>query len=364
MDIEGIGSVTGLDVFIIGHTNPDEFNQFLTRKGGEWQRRRTTPIHVRHVLNLTCEEKVQRKLVGLTSFKKVHTSPHTFELLAHLGILSRLTKSEKAKPFQKMCLYAGLPFDGREDLDISVEDLYKEGKEEKNHVKEGATGLDSTNLSKMILFALTRAEENGCLFVLDLADEIIHYLESGMDSTIKDRSADLNAEIKQMVSEVKDAYRQKCYKAAVKCFLNEHQQKLEDLFRLYILYCNNFLDNVKLATDVAKKEENEMRRIESRMDIAESKKREWRMGITRQVAMSESRQLKNFPKVHKAIEEIMVKELEPLMKLTLISDELSKKDEQEKNRNVLLQQLIEMGYCEKCARRAIEVASDKMRDPK
>lgn len=360
LDIEGIGSVTGLDTFIIGHTNPDEFNTFLTRKGGEWQRRRTTPIHVRHVLSRACEEQVQRKLVGLTTYKKVHASPYTYELLAHLGILSRLTKSEKVKPFQKMCLYAGIPFDGQEDLDISVEDLYKEGKNNKNNVKEGTIGLDSTNLSKMILFALNRAEENGCLFVLDLVDEIAHYLENDLDSTIKDRSAELNAEIKQMLSDIKDLYRQKCYKDAVKCFLSEHQQKLENMFRLYILYCNNFVDSVKLATDVAKKEEYEMRRIESRMDIQESGKREWRTVITRAVLKSESKLLKDFPKANKAIEAIMIKELEPLMRLTLKSDKISEKDEQDKNRNLLLQQLIVMGYCAKCAQRAIEVAADTM----
>lgn len=361
VDIEGIGRVSGLDVFIVGHSNPDEYKSFESRKGAEWLHRRVSVNHVGHVLNCQAEERIQRKLVDLSTFEKIHKSPYTYEFLAHLGILSRLTKHEKVKPFQKMCLYANIPFDGQEDLGISVEDLYKEGQEDKNHVREGTTGLDSTLLNKIMNGALTRAKDDNCLFVLDLIDEVPRFLKSGHDATVKDRPAEMNEEIiEKMVPELRDFYRQKCYKDAVKCFLNEHQQKLENMFHLYILYCNNFVDNAKLATDVAKREEYEMRRIESRMDVSESGKREWRTMITRQVAMSQSKNLKDFPKAHKAIETIMVKELEPLMMLTLKSDKLSDQAEQEKNRGVLRQQLIEMGYCAKCAQRAIEVASDTM----
>lgn len=356
IDIPGIGEVTGLDLLIIGHTNQSEYNQFKTLKGGEWLRRRVIPIKTPHVLNFRSEEKIQKKLIEMTNFKKIHQSPFTYECLALLGILSRLADCEKVNPFYKAKFYAQERFEGDEDIDIKLEDIVKDGKAK----NEGESGLDSTTINKMILFALGRAKN--CLFILDLIDEIEHFLRAGSDATDKDRAAELNVKIDQIVPALKKYYKELIYKDVVKCFLFEHKEDVENYFKLYIQAVKDFLKEKNREPEKAKKDEQLMRRIEEKLRIDNSGKKEWRLKVLADQVTYDSDKLESFPKLKKAIEDIILEDVGPTIKLTLISDKVNEKGEKDKRQGALLEQLKEFGYCDICAKKAVEIASDRIRE--
>ena len=356
IDIPGIGEVTGLDLLIIGHTNQSEYNQFKSLKGGEWLRRRVIVVKTPHVLNFRDEEKIQKKLVEGTNFKKVHKSPSVYECLGFLGVLSRMTDCEKVDLLQKALLYAKERFEGDEDIDIKIEDIIREGKSK----NEGENGLDSTTIDKMILFALGRTK--GCLFVLDLIKEIEHFLQSGSDATDKDRTVEINEKIAKIVPALKEYYKGKIYRDVVKCFLFEHHENIENYFKLYIQAVKDFLKDKNREPDKAKRDEQLMRRIEEKLRITEAGKKEWRYKVLADQTIYGSAKLESFPKLKKAIEDIILEDLGPLMKLTLTSNKVNEKVDQVKRQSILLQQLKESGYCDECAKRAIEIAADVIRE--
>lgn len=356
IDIPGIGEVTGLDLLIIGHTNMEEYERFRALKGGEWLRRRVVVIKTPHVLSFRDEERIQKKLVENTNFKKIHQSPYTYECLGFLGVFSRMVYDEKIPMFHKAKLYAQESFEGQEDLDIKLEDIIKDGKAK----NEGETGLDSATLSKMLLFALSRSKK--CLFVLDLIEEADHFLKSGCDATDKDRSVEINERIVKLIPGLEKYYKNLIYKDVARCFLYEHKEDVENYFKLYVQAVKEFLKDKNRDQEKAKRDEQMMERIESYLKIGESGKKEWRLKILADMTIYGSKELDSFPKLKKAIEDIFLEDLGPLMKLTLISDKVNEKAEQNKRKNVLLEQLKEAGYCDECAEKAVEIAANMIRE--
>lgn len=355
IDIPRIGEVTGLDLLIIGHTNQSEYKKFEGQAGGEWLRRRVIIVKTPHVLNFRCEEKIQKKLVEQTNLKTIHQSPYTYESLGFLGVFSRLSETEKISLIQKARLYAQERFEGDEDIDIKIEDLIKDGKSK----KEGESGFDSTTLNKMLIFALSRAKN--CLFVLDLIDEIEHFIQAGFDATKKDRPAEINERISKIIVEIKKYYKDRIYKDVIKCFLFEHKEDVENYFKLYIQAVKDYL---KKSPDPEKVQQDEklMRRVEEKMGYSEIQKKERRQGLMAEIGIYKSEDLALFPKYKKAIEDIILEDLSPLIKLTLISDKVQDKEEKSRRQRVLLEQLVEMGYCQECAEKAIKVSIDKIRE--
>jgi len=353
VEIPGIETFEGLDLVIIGHTNEAEYKRFLGKEGASWLRDRCEVVDVPYVLNYQEEARIYKKLVNQTDYRYKKVSPRLYEQIAKFVIATRLVEDEKVDFYEKVKLYAGENIE--RELDIEINDIIKFGKEK----REGMFGISPRTIAKILINFVFPKTKND-LFILDLIDEVEKFL-GDEDPTKKDRPQEVNERIPELLSELRDICRKRIFKDVINCFLTEHQGDIENYFNLYISYIEEIEENRKEN----EKYEKFMRRIEEKIGIAESGKREWRLGFLSRVRGKLLRErgikLESFPKVKKAIEEIILEDLGPIIQLTLISEDIKNKEEKKERRNSIIKELQGMGYSEESAKKAIEIAADILR---
>lgn len=121
-----------IDEVIFGGTNNPEWEKLRDTKEMEALRDRIIHIPMPYILKLSDEEKIYRKffVVGDKRMQEQHMAPHTLEIAAYVGVISRLTKSKKGELSlrDKLKLYDGKQVPGfNED---SIMELMREAEQE------------------------------------------------------------------------------------------------------------------------------------------------------------------------------------------------------------------------------------------
>jgi len=145
-------------------------------------------------------------------------------------------------------------------------------------------------------------------------------------------------------------------KDVINCFLWEHGSDVRNIFNVYIADIKKFRKK-----EASKKEEGRMRRIEEKIGITESQKMEWRLSLLLRV-VEEGAELKNFPRVKRAVEEIVLEDLGPIIQMILLSEDIKDKEQKKKGREVIIERLKKMGYSRQEAEKAMEITADKLRE--
>ena len=353
VEIPGIEIFEGLDVVIIGHTNEAEYKRFLSKEGASWLRDRCEVINVPYVLNYQEEARIYKKLVNQTDYRKVSVSPRLYKQIAKFAVATRLVEDEKVDFYEKVKLYAGE--DIERELDIEIEDLIEFGKEK----REGMFGISPRTITKILINFVFPKTKND-LFILDLIDEVEKFLLGDEDPTKKDRPQEVNERIPGLLSELRKITRERIFRDVINCFLSEHQADVENYFELYIRAASQFIFEKKEN----ERDEEFMRRIEEKIGITKSGAREYRLEVlARKGKIEESGtfSLNSFPRLKKAIEELVLEDLGPIIQLTLISEDIKNKEEKKERRNSIIKKLQGMGYSEESAKKAIEIAADILR---
>ncbi len=318
---------TDIDTVILGHTNEPEYRKLQSNEFMEALRDRTVKIDVPYVTKLDHEQRIYEKDYNDRRVRGKHIAPHTLEVAATWAVLTRLEepKHHGLTLLQKLKLYNGKTLPGF--TTENIEQLRKEAKH------EGLQGISPRYVQDKISNALVNNTEATCINPFMVLNE----LENGLKHHSLIANEETREGYRRLISVVKDEY--------TDIVKNEVQRAIaadeEALTRL----CSNYIDNVKAYTQREKvrnkftgqdeqPDERQMRSIEERIDIPETRKDDFRREIMNYIgALSldgKKFDYKTNERLHKALEMKLFEDQKDTIKLTSLVSNVVDKDTQEK----------------------------------
>jgi serine protein kinase len=337
---------TDIDEVIIGHTNEAEFKKLLNNEFMEAFRDRTIKVDIPYITRLSEEVKIYQKDYNLEKIKGKHIAPHTLEMAAMWAVLTRLEdpKKHNLTLLQKLKLYDGKSLPGY------TQDNIKELRKETS--REGMEGISPRYVQDKISNALVSEKGEGCMNPFLVLNE----LESGLRSHSLIVSEDQRKRFSDLLAVVKQEYED-----VVK---NEVQRAISADEDAIAKLCANYIDNVKAYTQKEKvknkytgqdeePDERLMRSIEEKIDIADSRKDDFRREIMNYIGAlaidGKTFDYKTNERLHKALELKLFEDQKDSIKLTSLVSAVVDKDTQEKIDVVKGRMIRNYGYCEICA---------------
>jgi serine protein kinase len=337
---------TDIDEVILGHTNEAEYRKLLNNEFMEALRDRTVKIDIPYITKLTEEVRIYEKDYNPERIKGKHIAPHTVEMAAMWAVLTRLEEPKKHNLtlLQKLKLYNGKTLPG------FTEDNIKELR--KTAAREGMDGISPRYVQDKISNALVSEKSEGCVNPFLVLNE----LEAGLKTHSLISSDEQRKHYRELLAVVKQEY-EDTVKNEVQRAISADEEAIDKL-------CANYIDNVKAYTQKEKVKnrytgENEepderlMRAIEEKIDIADSRKDDFRREIMNYIgALAVEGKSFNFrtnERLHKALELKLFEDQKDSIKLKHLVSSVVDKDTQEKI-DVVKQRLIKgHAYCEICA---------------
>jgi len=341
---------TDIDEVIIGHTNEPEFRKLQNNEFMEALRDRTVKIDVPYITRLDQEVRIYQRDYNAEKIPHVHVAPHTVDMAAMWAILTRLEDPKKADltKLQKLKLYNGKTLPGyNED---NVKELRKEA------FREGLEGISPRYIQDKISNSLVKHGHTGCLNPFMVFNE----LEAGLKHHSLINSKDQLEYFKEMLAVARQEY-EDIVKNDVQKAISLDEKAVETL-------CANYIDHVKAYTQKEKvrnkysnkleeADERFMRSIEEKIDIAESRKDDFRREIMNYIGALaiEGKQFdyKMNERLHRALELKLFEDQKDSIKLTTIISNVVDKETQEKIDVIKTRLIKNHSYCEKCATDAL-----------
>jgi serine protein kinase len=335
---------TDIDEVIIGHTNEAEYRKLLNNEFMEALRDRTVKVDIPYITRVSEEVKIYAKDYTSQKVGK-HIAPHTLYVAALWAVLTRLEEPKKHNlgVLQKAKLYDGKTLPGF--TQDNIKELRKEA------TREGLDGISPRYVQDKISNALVSEKSDGAGTINPFM--ILNELESGL----KHHSLISNEEERKRYGELMSIVKQE-YEDIVK---NEVQRAISADEDAIAKLCANYIDNVKAYTQKEKvrnpytgqheePDERLMRSIETKIDIPESRKDDFRREIMNYIGALavEGRQFdyKTNERLHKALESKLFEDQKDSIKLTSLVSNVVDRATQEKI-DVVKQRLIKnFGYDE------------------
>ncbi|MEK6608024.1 MAG: serine protein kinase [Myxococcota bacterium] len=337
---------TDIDEVILGHTNEAEYKKLLNNEFMEALRDRTIKVDIPYITRLSEEVKIYQKDYNPERIKGKHIAPHTLEMAAMWAVLTRLEEPKKHNLtlLQKLKLYDGKTLPGF--TQDNVKELRKES------TREGMEGISPRYVQDKISNALVSDRGEGCVNPFMVMNE----LEAGLRHHSLITSEDQKSGYSEQLGYVKREY-EDIVKNEVQRAISADEDAIGKL-------CANYIDNVKAYTQKEKvknrytgqdeePDERLMRSIEEKIDIAESRKDDFRREIMNYIGALaiEGKQFdyRANERLHKALELKLFEDQKDSIKLTSIIAGVVDKDTQEKIDVVKNRLTRSYGYCEICS---------------
>jgi serine protein kinase len=265
---------THIDEVILGHTNEPEYKKLQSNELMEAFRDRTIKIDIPYNIRLGDEVKIYDKDFGKEKVRGIHIAPHTIEVAAMWAVLTRLDEPKKAglTLMQKLKLYDG------KNLPGFTEDSVRELKEE--HPREGMKGISPRYIQDKVSNCLVSEQAQGdrCINPFMLMNE----LETGLSHHSLITDEEQKKRYKELLSTVREEY-EDTLKAEVQRAISADEDAIQRL-------CTNYIENVRAYTQREKvrnkytgrdepPDERQMRAIEEKIDIPDSRKDDFRQEI-------------------------------------------------------------------------------------
>jgi serine protein kinase len=337
---------TDIDEVIIGHTNEAEYRKLLNNEFMEALRDRTIKVDIPYITKLKEEVKIYRKDFTAQRVRGKHVAPHTIEMAAMWAILTRLEEPKKhdLTLLQKLKLYDGKTLPGF--TQDNVKELRKET------IREGMDGISPRYVQDKISNALVsqRSETSINPFL------VLNELESGL----RQHSLITNEDLRKRYSELLAVVKQE-YEEVVK---NEVQRAISADEKAIKRLASNYIDNVKAYTQKEKvknpytgqdeePDERLMRSIETKIDIPDSRKDDFRREIMNYIGAL-AVEGKKFAydtneRLHRALEQKLFEDQKDTIKLTSLVSNAIDKETQQKIEVVKERMIRDFGYNEESA---------------
>ncbi len=337
---------TDIDEVILGHTNEPEYKKLQNNELMEAFRDRTVKVDVPYNIRLRNEIRIYEKDFNAEKVRGKHIAPHTIEMAAMWGVLTRLEEPRKPNLtlMQKLKLYNGKTLPG------FTQDNIRELMEESE--REGMEGISPRYIQDKISNALVNDKDDGCINPFMVLNELGRGLEH--HSLINDE--DLKKRYRELLAEVKLEYED-----TVK---NEVQKAISADAEAIQRLCANYVDNVKAYTQKEKvrnkytgqdeePDERLMRSIEEKIQIPDSRKDDFRREIMNYIgALALEGKVFDYAtneRLQKALELKLFEDKKDSIKLTQLVSSIADQETQEKIDVVKSRLIKNYGYCDICA---------------
>jgi serine protein kinase len=336
---------TDIDEVIIGHTNSPEYRRLENNEFMEALKDRTVRIDIPYITRLRDEIKIYERDFNRKRVK-VHIAPHTLEIAAMWAVLTRLEEPKKPNLtlLQKLKLYNGRTLPG------FTEDNIKELRKETQ--REGMEGISPRYVQDKISNALVNYQQDGYINPFMVLNE----LEGGLKNHALISSEENRKRYKDLLSVVKEEYTE-IVKNEVQRAISADEEAIKRL-------CGNYIDNIKAYTQrervrnrftgqMEEPDERQMRSIEEKIDIPESRKDDFRREIMNYIGAlaieGKTFDYKTNERLHKALELKLFEDQKDSIKLTSLVSRVIDKDTQEKIDVVKARLIRDFGYNEQSA---------------
>ncbi len=337
---------TDIDLVIVGHTNEPEYRKLQNNEFMEALRDRTIKIDIPYITRLDAEVKIYKKDFNSKTVPYIHIAPHTLEMASMWAILTRLEEPKKANLtlVQKLKLYNGKT--SQHFTEDNIKELRKEAS------KEGMEGISPRYIQDRISNALIADKGNGCINPFIILNE----LGSGLKGHSLINDDEVRKRYNELLVEVKREY-EDIVKHEVQRAISADEGAIEKL-------CGNYIDNVKAYIQKGKvknkytgaddePDERMMRSIEEKIEIAASRKDDFRREIMNYIGAlaleGKSFDFRTSERLHKALELKLFEDQKDTIKLTTLVSSVVDKETQAKIDVVKNRLIKNYGYCEICA---------------
>ena len=334
---------TDIDEVIIGHTNEAEYQRLLENRFMEALRDRTVKIDIPYITKLSEEIKIYAKDYNPKKVRGRFIAPHTLEMAAMWAILTRLEEPKKHQLslLQKLKLYDGKTLPG------FTQDTVKELRKEAG--REGMDGISPRYVQDKIANCLV--SERGQMSINPFM--VMNELESGLRSHSLITSEEDRKRYTDILAVVKQEY-EDIVKNEVQRAISADEEAISRL-------CGNYIDNVKAYTQREKvknpytgqdeePDERLMRSIETKIDIPESRKDDFRREIMNYIGALaiEGKQFdfRTNERLYKALELKLFEDQKDSIKLTSLVSNVIDKESQQKIEVVKQRLIRNYGYDE------------------
>jgi serine protein kinase len=337
---------TDIDEVIIGHTNEPEYRRLQNNEFMEALRDRTVKIDVPYVTKLADEIRIYEKDYNRAKVKGKHIAPHTIEMAAMWAVLTRLEPPKNAglSLLQKMKLYNGKSLPG------FTEDNIKELREQAT--TEGLFGISPRYVQDKISNALVAHPEANSINPFMVLNE----LDAGLKHHSLITSDDIRGHYREMLGIVKEEY-ENIVKNEVQRAIAADEDALKRM-------CGNYIDNVKAYTQREKvknkftgqyeePDERLMRSIETKIDVPESRKDDFRREIMNYIGAlmidGKTFDYKTNERLYRALELKLFEDQKDTIKLTSLVSNVVDADTQAKIDVVKSRLIRDYGYDDESA---------------
>jgi len=337
---------TDIDEVIIGHTNEPEYRRLQNNEFMEALRDRTVKIDIPYVTRLKDEIKIYEKDYNQAKVRGKHIAPHTIEMAAMWAVLTRLEEpnNHSLTLLQKLKLYNGKTLPGF--TEENVKELRAEA------TTEGLTGISPRYVQDKISNALVAHPEAKSINPFMVLNE----LDAGLKHHSLVTNEETRARYRDLLGVVKEEY-ENIVKNEVQRAIAADEDALKRL-------CGNYIDNVKAYTQREKvknkftgqyeePDERLMRSVEEKIDIADSRKDDFRREIMNYIgALSIDGKIFDFKsneRLFKALQLKLFEDQKDSIKLTSLVSNVVDKDTQQKIDVVKGRLIRDYGYDEESA---------------
>src|ERR671934_1812751 len=218
---------TDIDEVIIGHTNEAEYRRLLHNEYMEALRDRTIKIDIPYISRLNEEVKIYKKDYNREKIRGKHIAPHTLEIAAMWGVLTRLEdpKKHNLTLLQKLKLYDGKTLPG------FTQDNIKELRKETT--REGMEGISPRYVQDKISNALVSDKGEGCVNPFMVLNE----LEGGLRHHSLISSEEVRKRDRELLA-VGESEKEEIVKNEVQRAISADEDAIAKL-------CGNYIDNIK-----------------------------------------------------------------------------------------------------------------------
>jgi len=351
-------STIEVDEILIGHTNEPEYKKLQKNERMEAFKDRTIAIDIPNMITLSDELRIYERDYGSKKIQGIHTtSPHAYEMLALWMVATRITEPKKQglTILQKIKLYDGKTLPG------FTEETVKELRKEPGAEREGLEGL-SPRYAQNALANLLVKDGVKCINAFMLFGEE-GALAAGLhehNPLISDKTK--IEKYKNLLPLVKSEFEERVQSDVQKAITGD-VEAVKVLFSNYMDQVAAYVEGEKVKGKFGEKREPDemlMRGVEEKMDppIPESRKDDFRRQIMAKLG-SLAREGKKFEwdsdeRLRKALERKLFEERKHTIKLeSLVSSVMD--EETRKKIDVVKSFMIDkLGYCEICAKDALE----------
>jgi serine protein kinase len=266
-------ATTDVDEVIIGHTNEAEYNKLLGDPFMAAFKDRSIIVPIPYITKLTEEQRIYKKDFSGDKVKGIHIAPHTIECASMFSIMSRLEdpKKHNLSLLQKMKLYDGRMLPGY--TQDTVKELRKETK------REGLDGISPRYVQDKISNAIVNGVGGGGYINPFM---ILNELDKGLKTHALIENDDQRKRLQEIIGLVKREY-EEIVKNEVQRAISADEEAIAKL-------CGNYIDNIKAFTlkekiknvytgKAEEADERLMRSIEEKIEIPESRKKDFRSEI-------------------------------------------------------------------------------------